>query len=100
MPVWRTANGPAGRPSALVPGGHASPGIAHAITRPLALLSPAMKRGVIVPSHAATELSPATITGWQATGDEALPLQDPAACSASPLVCGVGYSQRAETYMA
>ncbi|MGH3804316.1 MAG: lanthionine synthetase LanC family protein, partial [Pseudonocardiaceae bacterium] len=52
LPGWWTANGPNDRLSRRWPGGHGSPGIAHGIAGPLALLSTAMRRGVTVTGHA------------------------------------------------
>jgi hypothetical protein len=52
LPGWWTDHGPDDRPSAQWPGGHANLGMAHGIAGPLALLSTAMRRRIIVPGHA------------------------------------------------
>jgi lantibiotic biosynthesis protein len=51
LPGWWVAHDPHGRPTARYPGGHANLGAAHGITGPLALLSHAMRRGVLVDGH-------------------------------------------------
>lgn len=48
LPGWWTDHGPSGRPDPAFPGGHANFGMAHGIAGPLALLSLAMKRGILV----------------------------------------------------
>jgi len=48
LPGWWAPVGPSGRPSPEFAGGHANLGIAHGIAGPLALLSLATRRGVIV----------------------------------------------------
>jgi membrane-associated phospholipid phosphatase len=48
LPGWWTDSGPGGRPSGSFPGGHANTGLAHGIAGPLALLSLAMRDGVVV----------------------------------------------------
>lgn len=50
LPGWWAADGPAG-PAAAWPGGHGNLGIAHGVAGPLALLSIAMRRGVMVTGH-------------------------------------------------
>ncbi|MQA93140.1 MAG: hypothetical protein GEV11_00350 [Streptosporangiales bacterium] len=48
LPGWWSHHGPEDRPSPSWPGGHANLGVAHGIAGPLALLSSAVRRGVIV----------------------------------------------------
>lgn len=52
VPGWWTDLDPAGQLSKDFPGGHGNFGMAHGISGPLALLSLALKRGVVVNGHA------------------------------------------------
>lgn len=52
VPGWWTEAGPTGLTSPGYPSGHGNLGMAHGIAGPLALLSVAMRRGVIVDGHA------------------------------------------------
>ena len=52
LPGWWTDLAPTGRPSPEFPGGHANLGMAHGIGGPLALLSLAARRGVIIDGQA------------------------------------------------
>jgi hypothetical protein len=52
-PGWWTSDAPAGRPIGRFAGGHANLGMAHGIAGPLALLSLALRHGVVVDGHAA-----------------------------------------------
>lgn len=51
LPGWWTRHDPSGRTSAAFPGGHGNLGMAHGITGPLALLSLALRAGVVVDGH-------------------------------------------------
>lgn len=52
LPGWWTELDPAGQESPRFPGGHGNFGMAHGITGPLALMSTAIRRGVVVPGQA------------------------------------------------
>ncbi|ONK13299.1 lanthionine synthetase C family protein [Streptomyces sp. MP131-18] len=52
LPGWWTDLAPTGRPLPVFPGGHGNFGIAHGITGPLALLSLALRSGLVVEDHA------------------------------------------------
>ncbi|QOC94413.1 lanthionine synthetase C family protein [Micromonospora craniellae] len=51
LPGWWTAQDPHAATSPAFPGGHANLGLAHGITGPLALLSHAKRRGIVVDGH-------------------------------------------------
>lgn len=51
LPGWWTEVAPNGDPSPDFPGGHGNTGMAHGIAAPLALLSLALLRGVVVDEH-------------------------------------------------
>lgn len=51
LPGWWTDLGPTGDPSPDFPGGHGNFGMSHGIAAPLALLSLAVLRGVVVDGH-------------------------------------------------
>lgn len=51
LPGWWTDLAPTGRPSQDYPGGHGNAGMSHGIAGPLALLSLALRRGVVVDGH-------------------------------------------------
>ncbi|WP_433531297.1 lanthionine synthetase C family protein [Micromonospora sp. CA-263727] len=51
LPGWWTAQDPHASISPAFPGGHANLGLAHGITGPLALLSHAKQRGIVVDGH-------------------------------------------------
>lgn len=51
LPGWWTEVSPNGDPSPDFPGGHGNIGMAHGISGPLALLSLALQRGVVVDEH-------------------------------------------------
>ena len=51
LPGWWTDLAPTGRPSPDYPAGHANSGMSHGIAGPLALLSLALRRGVVVDGH-------------------------------------------------
>jgi hypothetical protein len=51
LPGWWCADGPGKQGTRQWPGGHGNLGMAHGIAGPLALLSVAMRRGVIVPGQ-------------------------------------------------
>lgn len=51
VPGWWTETGPSGGTSPGFPDGHGNFGMAHGISGPLALLSQAMRRGVVVDGH-------------------------------------------------
>jgi class I lanthipeptide synthase len=51
LPGWWSPTAPSGKPSPLFPHGHANNGVAHGIAGPLALLSLAIRHGVIVEGH-------------------------------------------------
>ncbi len=53
LPGWWTDLAPTGRRSADLPGGHGNFGMAHGISGPLALLSLAMRRGIVADGQAA-----------------------------------------------
>ncbi|MEV4210164.1 lanthionine synthetase C family protein [Micromonospora sp. NPDC049662] len=61
LPGWWTGSGPDGRADDRFPGGHSNNGVAHGIGGPLALLSIAALRGVIVDGQLATIT---TICAW------------------------------------
>ncbi|MGH3565522.1 MAG: lanthionine synthetase C family protein [Pseudonocardia sp.] len=66
LPGWWTDMSLNGDPSPDFPGGHGNLGMSHGITAPLALLSRAMLRGVVVESHtAAIGRICAWLDGWQ-----------------------------------
>ncbi|MGC4939276.1 lanthionine synthetase C family protein [Kribbella sp. DT2] len=50
-PGWWTDHGPNGQPPTSYSGGHGNLGLAHGITGPLALLSLALRAGIVVPGH-------------------------------------------------
>ncbi|MGH3834412.1 MAG: lanthionine synthetase C family protein [Pseudonocardiaceae bacterium] len=52
LPGWWTDLAPTGRPSPDYPAGHGNSGMSHGIAGPLALLSLALRRGVVVKGHA------------------------------------------------
>lgn len=52
LPGWWTDLAPTGRRSTDLPGGHGNFGMAHGISGPLALLSLAMRRGIVADSQA------------------------------------------------
>jgi hypothetical protein len=52
IPGWWTHTDPSGGVSSGFPGGHGNLGMAHGISGPLALLSLAMRRGIVVDGHA------------------------------------------------
>jgi len=51
LPGWWTDLAPTGHPSPAWPGGHGNFGMSHGIAGPLALLSLALRRGVVVDGH-------------------------------------------------
>lgn len=51
LPGWWTDLAPTGRPTPDYPGGHGNFGMAHGIAGPLALLSLALRRGIVVDGH-------------------------------------------------
>ncbi|MGH3929681.1 MAG: lanthionine synthetase C family protein, partial [Pseudonocardiaceae bacterium] len=53
LPGWWTDLAPTGRRSTHLPGGHGNFGMAHGISGPLALLSLAMRRGIVAEGQAA-----------------------------------------------
>lgn len=52
LPGWWTHHGPYGQRSPECADGHGNNGLAHGVTGPLALLSLALRRGIVVDSHA------------------------------------------------
>ncbi|WP_225991307.1 lanthionine synthetase C family protein [Actinomadura montaniterrae] len=70
LPGWWTDSGPGGRPSGNFPGGHANTGMAHGIAGPLALLSLAMRDGVVVDGQdEAISRICAWLDRWRQDGD-------------------------------
>ncbi len=70
QPGWWTDLAPSGRMSPEYPGGHGNFGMAHGIGGPLALLSLAMRRGVVVDGHAdAIGRICAWLDGWRQDHD-------------------------------
>ncbi|GAB3288952.1 lanthionine synthetase C family protein [Parasphingorhabdus pacifica] len=69
MPGWWTEVSPNGEVTAEFPGGHGNIGMSHGIAAPLALLSLALLRGVVVDGHrdAITRIC-TWLDGWQQTG--------------------------------
>ncbi|MFE9187938.1 lanthionine synthetase C family protein [Micromonospora haikouensis] len=61
LPGWWTGSGPNGRADDRFPGGHGNLGMAHGIAGPLALLSLAALRGVLVPGQLAAI---STVCSW------------------------------------
>lgn len=61
LPGWWTTTAPTGDTSPRFPGGHGNLGTAHGIAGPLALLSLALRRGVVVDGH---EQALARICSW------------------------------------
>jgi hypothetical protein len=70
LPGWWAYSGPSGRPSNEFPGGHANNGMAHGITGPLALMSLAMRDGIVVDGQVeAIARICAWLDRWRQDGD-------------------------------
>ncbi len=69
LPGWWTDVSPNGEPTADFPGGHGNVGLSHGIAGPLALLSLALLRGVVVDGHYdAIARITSWLTEWQQPG--------------------------------